>query len=649
MPKKLQFLLLLLFAVLALPERSLAAPGDTTRVTIWNQRKLSRNGLYDTTAILPGAGTRYRKVLLHYILGRYACTPGSQYCGSWDYTTRVLVRPPAHDPLEIARIMTPYATDWLALNKKHDYVVDVTDYTPVLNGNQPFQFDYQGYSWGFTLTLVLEYIEGTPPQDPIDVRNVYDGTYNYGDAADPIDNHMPARTFTAPSTGTTTLKNLVSGHGFDDANCAEFCNKYYRVLVNGTLRSTTQLWRNDCGRNQVYPQTGTWVYDRGNWCPGAVVKPLRHALTPLLTPGSPFTVDINMQAYTGTVTRQGAARANYIWTSQLVTAGPINFRNDAAMEEIISPNNNENYFRDNPSCGGPKVRIRNLGSTTLTAANISYRVQGRGAVQTYAWTGSLAYGRDTLVVLPILSAVQNGAAGRFKAWIAQPNGARDSNAYNDTLSVKFNATAVLPASFVVAMRTNNAVTNTLASETSWQVFDVAGNVVKQRVNSNANTTYNDTLRLQPGCYALRVTDLGCDGFDWWASPQAGTGTMRLNDARTGATFRNFSGDFGCEYTLNFRVAGNPSATGNPALLTVFDVYPNPSQDGRFTLDLNLPARHDVRLNVRDALGRRVWTRDMGTVKTTVQPLELGKLAEGVYDLEVAIADGTTLHRRIVIE
>jgi hypothetical protein len=647
MPKKLQFLLLLLLAVLALPERSLAAPGDTTRVTIWNQRKLTRYGLYDTTAILPGAGTRYRKVRLHYILGRYACAPGSQYCGSWDYTTRVLVRPPAHDTLEIARIMTPYATDWLTLNKTHDYVVDVTDYSPVLTGNQSFQFDYQGYSWGFTITLVLEYIEGTPPQDPIDVRNVYNGTYIYGDAADPIESHLSLKNLTAPATGTVALKSLISGHGSDATNCAEFCQKWYRLFVNGTQRVQKSLWRDDCGRNQVYPQTGTWVYNRANWCPGAVVNPIVHQLTPITTPGSAFTLDIDMQPYAPGPVPPGGTRGSYIWSSQLVTAGPINFATDAAMEEIITPNNNENYFRDNPGCGGPKVRIRNVGRNTLTAANISYRVAGRGTVQTYAWTGSLAYGRDTLVVLPPLSTVQNGAAGRFKAWISQPNGARDANAYNDTLSSKFDATAVLPASFVVAMTTNNARTG-LYNQTSWQVVDMAGNVMKQRINNASNATFSDTVRLQPGCYALHVNDQGCDGFAWWAS-SAGNGTMRLNDARSGSTFRTISGDFGCEYTLNFRVSGPVSATGTPALLAVFDVYPNPSQDGRFTLDLNLPARHDVRLNVRDALGRRVWTQQLGAVKATVQPLELGKLSHGVYDLEVAIADGTTLHRRIVLE
>ncbi|WP_210519802.1 peptide-N-glycosidase F-related protein [Hymenobacter terricola] len=646
MLKKLHVLFFLLLAGLALPERSLAAPGDTTRVTVFSRRALTYHGYYDTTVTMPPAGRRYRKVLMHYILGRYACAPGSQYCGSWDYTTRLMLRPPAHDSLELARIMTPYATDW-SLSRTHDYVVDVTDYAPLLVGRPGYRFDYQGYSWGFTVTVRFDFIEGTPPQDPVDVRNVYDGTFAYGVITDPIDNHMPARSLTAPSAGTIALKSLISGHGSDPLNCAEFCRRGYTLLVDNVARGNTFLWRDDCGKNEVYPQTGTWVYNRGNWCPGAVVRRIVQPLTALTTPGQPFTLDVNMQTYTAS--NQASATAQYIWSSQLVTAGAINFQTDASLDEIISPNSNENYVRENPSCGGPQVRLKNLGSARLTAVTIAYRVKGRGPLQTYSWTGNLAYGRDTLVVLPALTALMNNTTGgRFQAWTAGPNGARDQNAYNDTLSTRFSPSITLPFSLTVAMTTNNASAGPLTNETSWQIVDVAGNVVGQRTGAANLTTYNDNLRLQPGCYSLRVTDAGCDGFAWWASPTVGNGAMRILDA-AGNVLRTISGDFGCEYTLNFQVAGTVAAVANAQLLNALDVYPNPSQDGRFMLDLNLAASQNVHLRVLDALGRRVWTQDLQQVKATVQPLALTGLAPGIYALEVGLADGTKLNRRLVIE
>jgi hypothetical protein len=189
MLKKLLFFLLLAAGTLAAAPQALAGPGDTTRVTVFNKRALTYYGNYDTTAVFPAAG-RYRKILMHYVLGRYACPPGTQYCGSWDYTTRVLLMP---DTLELGRVITPYATDWLSRNITHDYVLDVTDYATKLKGTKSLRFLYDGYSYGFTLTLYMEYIEGVPPHDALDVQKVYNGTFAYGKTIDPIENHLSAK------------------------------------------------------------------------------------------------------------------------------------------------------------------------------------------------------------------------------------------------------------------------------------------------------------------------------------------------------------------------------------------------------------------------------------------------------------------------
>jgi hypothetical protein len=133
--KKLLFTLCLFAAITS--ELS-ANTGDTTWVTIYNSRKITQYGNYDTSSVLP-TGKRFRKIRLHYILGRYACPAGTQYCGSWDYTTQVYVKPAGADTVEIARVITPYATDWLTTNRKHDYIIDVTDYASVLNGNLDFR------------------------------------------------------------------------------------------------------------------------------------------------------------------------------------------------------------------------------------------------------------------------------------------------------------------------------------------------------------------------------------------------------------------------------------------------------------------------------------------------------------------------------
>ncbi|MGZ3899571.1 MAG: peptide-N-glycosidase F-related protein, partial [Bacteroidia bacterium] len=276
---KATLIMVILFELIS--NTSKANPGDTTWVTIYNLRKLTYYGNYDTTASMPTTG-QYRKIRLHYILSTYACPGGTQYCGSWDYTTQIYAKPANNDTVEIARVITPYATDWIQTNRTHDYIIDVTDYASVLKGNTDFRFVYQGYSYGFAITLKLEYIEGTPAMDALKVKNIYDGYFAYGKTADSIEKHLIPKTMSYANPGSRAMiKNIVSGHGSDDTQCSEFCSKYYQLKLNNSQIAQYQIWRNDCGSNNVYPQTGTWLYERANWCPGAVVWPVYHDITPL--------------------------------------------------------------------------------------------------------------------------------------------------------------------------------------------------------------------------------------------------------------------------------------------------------------------------------------------------------------------------------
>jgi subtilisin-like proprotein convertase family protein len=74
------------------------------------------------------------------------------------------------------------------------------------------------------------------------------------------------------------------------------------------------------------------------------------------------------------------------------------------------------------------------------------------------------------------------------------------------------------------------------------------------------------------------------------------------------------------------------------------VFPNPST-GLFTLTVDNAQRGAVALRVTDALGRTVAARQLskGTAALS-HPLDLGKLAPGVYQLHVALPDGTVVQR-----
>src|SRR5690606_6599610 len=155
-----------------------------------------------------------------------------------------------------------------------------------------------------------------------------------------IENYLTAKSHSysnTPSVYRVFVKNTVSGHGADNSNCSEFCNKYYQLKIDNSQVSQKQLWRGDCGYNDVYSQTGTWIYNRSNWCPGNVVDPIYHDITYWTLAETNFSVNIDMQPYSSSNPSGG-----YFFHTQLITYGIENHTKDVSLEDIISPSKNEN-------------------------------------------------------------------------------------------------------------------------------------------------------------------------------------------------------------------------------------------------------------------------------------------------------------------
>ena len=137
----------------------------------------------------------------------------------------------------------------------------------------------------------------------------------------------------------------------------------------------------ECADNALYPQGGTWIYDRAGWCPGAVVDTKNFELTPLVEGQDEFSVDYDI-----TYDPDG----NYRFEGQVVAYGAPNMSYDVEISQILAPSDDKLESRWNPICESPKVRIRNNGSETLTSCVFSYGVSG-GAQVTYEWTGELGF------------------------------------------------------------------------------------------------------------------------------------------------------------------------------------------------------------------------------------------------------------------
>ncbi len=523
--------------------------------------------------------------------------------------------------IEIGRLITPYAGTY-PNTWKWTYRFDVTDFQHLLKDSVEIRAFYSGYQDGFTVTLNFRFVEGEPPLKVARLQKMFGGSFPYGNPSNPIGNYMAPLLHQAyPGATRTDALLYITGHGFGgNENCAEFCSKNYYLKVNSQSKASAAVWDNTCGWNPIFPQGGTWVYDRANWCPGNSVSWYRHNVTPFLL-GQTNLIGFDMQAFTNVNNNY----CSYITEGHLIDYLPPTYQNDASVEEVLAPSTNSNHSRFNPICGSPKIRIRNNGASALTAAKIEYGVSG-GAVQVYNWTGNLALLAEAEVDLPPLNSWFNSfGANTFFARITEANGQADELAFNNEQQSAFQAVPQLPDSFFIFFKTNM-----LPAENNWLIEDANGQVVRSRSSFPTNTLARDTIRLNPGCYRFRFNDTGGDGIAFWANQPAGSGSLRFMDAVSPfPMLRNFGGDFGSGADFQFTV-GYQMSTG---ILNEqrWNLYPNPAYDN-IVVEFHTPLQGKYAFRVMDLFGRTLQEESRSLSGENSLNLTLSNLPAGSYVL-----------------
>lgn len=640
--------------LVALGVNSFAATGDTTKVQAHNDVWLTYNGNYDTAVEFPDGSKSYRKILMTFTVGKYPCPGSPQYCGDWDYTVHIDIRTKAGDTLEIARMITPYANASYARTPwtwKQRYVYDVTDFYNQLKDSATVRINYSGYSGGFTGNIRFDMIEGTPPRNVLGVDRLWNTSSRFGDtsaSATKIEDRIDTKTLTAPAnTQFAEMMFTVSGHGNDDNGCSEFCKKYYEVELNNSKFDKTEMWRDDCGFNHLYPQSGTWIYNRGNWCPGDIVFPNYHKLAGI-TGGSTYDLDVDFEAYIGSKNLANRSWGSYSVAAHVFYYAGFNKTVDASLDDIIAPSDHETHFRYNPTTGKPIVTVRNTGSTTITSIKFKYEMVGGSGQKEYVWNGTLAALEKADLELGVFYDLRTASGtNKFNVEIVEVNGSADEDVTNNKLSSNFEAALQVPTKFIVEIRTN---LSTIAgvSENSWEIVDLYNNnVVAQKQNLAASTTYVDTVDLTVGMYKLVIKDAGCNGLSWWANPNAGSGNVILRRTTSPIAYPltgYFSGDFGCGFSQYLNVVW-PTAIEDVTLSPVIAVYPNPAQT---SINVSLKGMDDVRgtIMMKDMVGRTVLQQP---ATDELSSIDVSRLSNGVYTVLYLNNDGKhTLQSRVVV-
>lgn len=619
-----------------------AAQPDTIFVTTHNREIVVTDpsqgaNSYPGWGVFPDTSAEIRKIILYVT---FAC-PDTMRCADWDYSDRILLTRAGglngrELNWEIGRIITPYGGffggDW-----QFTWQADVTPFSLVLRDSAEINFIHSGYEpnndRGWLVTVDFEIITGTPVAKPISITEIYNDNFPYGDPNQPIEEVLRPANFSAGENAAfARLRVIQTGHGMDSpGNCAEFCSKYREIYFDNQLIEKRQMWM-ECGDNPVYPQAGTWIFDRGNWCPGYLVQPENFVLP--LKPGNSHSINFKMEPYRCTSENCGV---------QVISAYIIQYEApstafDVSVEDVIVPSDKGIYSRLNPAGANPQLIVKNNGSDTVRSMLIEYGTEGF-SISSFRWEGALAFDKTEIIKLPG-EIHSNQGINRYKVTLSNPNGKEDAYPEDNTMTVTFTQAPVHDSTLVFYLMTNNE-----PEHNSWQLLASDGKVISERKLGSmiAQTAYRDTFHLAASAYSLVLSDTAGDGLEFWYNSKGGRGEARLLDGRNNL-IKAFESDCGSGWVYNFMVGKNPDKIDSDA--KAISLYPSRTSD-KTTLSYFSNKAGDVLVRlVTDPGAEIVEERRYPQLKEGVFDFDLRRFPYGRFYLKVTINDEEIFKKRI---
>ncbi len=522
---------------------------------------------------------------------------------------------------ELMSFVTPYGIYLDLGDNGKTWLFDVTDYASVLKGRKRMTIE-RGGQWQEDMDIKFLYIIGTPSRDVIDIQQIWKvASSSYTSIQN--DRAFETRDVLIPAEGEAfKIRSVITGHGQQ----GEFSPRHHTLNLNGGDIEYNWIVWNECSTIPIYPQGGTWIYDRAGWCPGNPSNIHDFDITGYVTPGQTTSIDYNVDYASGT--------SNYLVNNQLITYGLPNFYLDAAVVRIIKPNADDaREIRFNPACTFPEVVVQNTGATTLTSLDIQYSVEG-GDPENFTWNGSLAFLETDTVTLPVDELTfWIGTTDKFTVAVSNPNQQEDEYNFNNSYTTSFGDIHVYPDGQILTVQLK---TNNYGHQTSYILYEDDGTVYYERDNCDNNTLYNDPFYLYPGCYKLQIFDSGNDGLEFWANPNQGNGYFRILNADSEILY-SFEPDFG-GYAIHEFGIGNITKIDEITNPFTLAVYPNPVSD---QLQINIKGSGNTKVTARlsNSVMKQVMEKEW-TVKgqefSTLISLE--GLPSGIYFLQINYGD-----------
>jgi hypothetical protein len=197
-------------------------------------------------------------------------------CGAWDYLSDLKICEGDKCETEIARWITSY---W----REGRWVTDISGMLPLLAGGKKKLRWWASKQWdprpaNYVASLSLRFSNRAKGMRPVSATKLFEGAAlngSYNDKYPPLKVTIPA------DAKKAEIYALITGHGSETNQCAEFCNHTHHFALNTgaekvlafPMAQSADGCRKRVDEGVVPNQHGTWYFGRGGWCPGFDVAP----------------------------------------------------------------------------------------------------------------------------------------------------------------------------------------------------------------------------------------------------------------------------------------------------------------------------------------------------------------------------------------
>jgi len=283
--------------------------------------------------------------------------------------------------------------------------------------------------------------------------------------------------------------------------------------------------------------------------------------------------------------------------------------NNVMIKDINYPNGENNICEDAIS---PIITIKNRGNDNLVSADINYEINSEG-VQTYNWTGNLAFGETEEVVLSEIS-YNPMVSNNLEVALVFPNSNSDDDNSNNSLNVSFDKS--VESSTITYLEINPGGSFGLP----WKVENSSGTVVYSGTASGSDIVIENLILNIGECYNFNIISSFGNGIP-------GDGYFALKNSDNLEIFKGNGDSFTSEANVPFKVSTVTNVEDNFKTLRV---YPNPASTSFIiSSKSNLFLK---RIEIIDISSKIVFTKDYNNITKTQVNTE--KFNSGIYFVNI---------------